>query len=77
VNALEYKQLDWLQALPLDAANTLRALAKQFAQGGIEALETHHVFAAPEVRNAGGLKALQQIGAADILRVTKEKLLAP
>ena len=57
--------------------NTLRALARQFGKGGIEALETRQVFNAPEVASAGGLRALQQIGAGDILRETKEKLLAP
>lgn len=75
--ALEYKQAAWLNALPHDAANTLRALANQFAQGGIEALETRQVFNAPDVRNAGGIQALSKIGAADILRETKEKLLQP
>ena len=77
VNALEYKQAAWLSAMPTDAAQTLRALAKQFAHGGIEALENHHVFATPEVVRAGGLNALMQIGAADVLRETKERLLAP
>ncbi|MDL1896147.1 DEAD/DEAH box helicase [Anaerolineae bacterium CFX7] len=76
-NALDYKQAAWLNALPPDAANTLRALAQQFARGGIEALETRQVFNAPAVRDAGGLQALQKIGAADILRETKEKLLQP
>jgi len=63
--------------MPNDAAQTLRALAKQFAHGGIEALENRHVFAAPEVMQAGGLDALTRIGAADVLRETKERLLAP
>ena len=75
--ALDYKQATWLNSLPTDAAQTLRALAKQFARDGIEALETRHVFEAPEVVQAGGLRALQQIGAADVLRDTKERLLAP
>ncbi|MEW5719946.1 MAG: DEAD/DEAH box helicase family protein, partial [Chloroflexota bacterium] len=77
VNALEYKQATWLSALPRDAAQTLRALAKQFADGGIEALENRRVFLAPEVVQAGGLDALTRIGAADVLRETKERLLAP
>ncbi|MBI3912843.1 MAG: hypothetical protein HY327_01410 [Chloroflexi bacterium] len=77
VSALEYKQAAWLNALPLDAAKTLRALAGQFGRDGIEALETRHVFDAPEVVHAGGLSALLQIGAEDILRETKERLLAP
>jgi type I restriction enzyme R subunit len=75
--ALDYKQAAWLASLPTDAAKTLRALAQQFARDGIEALETRHVFQAPEVEQAGGLDALKKIGAADVLRETKERLLAP
>jgi type I restriction enzyme R subunit len=77
VSALEYKQAAWLSAMPHDAAQTLRALAKQFADGGIEALENRRVFLAPDVAQAGGLDALLRIGAADVLRETKERLLAP
>ncbi len=77
VDALEYKQAAWLGSFPIDAARTLRALAHQFAAGGIEALETRHVFEAPEVVEAGGLSALRQVGAPDVLRDTKNRLLAP
>jgi type I restriction enzyme R subunit len=77
VSALEYKQATWLGSLPTDAAQTLRALANQFGRDGIEALESRRVFNAPDVIKAGGLDALKRIGAADVLRETKERLLAP
>jgi type I restriction enzyme R subunit len=77
VSALEYKQAAWLGSLPTDAAQTLRALANQFGRDGIEALESRRVFDAPDVVKAGGLTALRKIGAADVLRETKERLLAP
>jgi len=77
--ALSYKHADWLKALPLKAAELIKALAGQFARGGITELESVHVFQTPDVRRAGGIKALRQLGAdaPAVLRVTKERLLAP
>jgi type I restriction enzyme R subunit len=77
VGAFEYKQADWLQAMPATGAATVRALASQFGKGGTEGLENPQVFQTPEVVKAGGLAALKAVGKpADILRETKERMLA-
>ena len=77
--ALAYKHGDWLKALPARAAGLIRALAGQFARGGITELENPLVFQTPGVKRAGGVRALRELGAdaPAVLRVTKEKLLAP
>ena len=77
--ALTYKHADWLKALPEKAANLIKALAGQFAKGGITELENPLVFQTPSVRRAGGVRALKALGAEApaVLRVTKERLLAP
>lgn len=73
--AFTYKNSGWLQDLPDRTRRTLQALVDQFAQGGVEALESRSVFQAPAVRSAGGLPALQALGdAAQVLRETKERL---
>ncbi|HLC30627.1 MAG TPA: DEAD/DEAH box helicase family protein [Dehalococcoidia bacterium] len=77
--ALLYKHADWLnKRLPSKAAALIKALAGQFARGGIAELENILVFQTPEVRAAGGVEALRELGtdAAAVLRVTKERLLA-
>jgi type I restriction enzyme R subunit len=76
--AFRYKHAEWLAGLPEKAAATLRALADQFGRGGIEELERPEVFQTPAVKRAGGIKELQALGRrpADVLRETKERLLA-
>ncbi len=75
--AFNYKQAAWLYNLPPTAAQTLRAIAAQFARAGTEGLENPRVFQTPEVTNAGGLAALQALGTpADILRDTKQRIFA-
>ena len=75
--AFAYKNADWLTTLPKPAAETLRALTRQFASSGIEALESPHVFKAPDVVKAGGLPALRVLGnTAEVLREAKVRLLA-
>lgn len=77
VSALQYKHIDWLKHLPPKTKDTLLALARQFAIGGIEELENPHVFNAPEVISAGGLKALKALGEPrDIINETKKRLFA-
>lgn len=77
VLALQYKHSDWLKSLPQDATKTLLALAKQFEIGGTEELENPHIFNAPEVVRAGGLKALKILGEPkDIILETKKRLFA-
>lgn len=75
--AFNYKQAAWLYNLPPNAAQTLRAIAAQFARAGTEGLENPLIFQTPEVRDAGGLKALQSVGKpAEILRDTKQRIFA-
>jgi type I restriction enzyme R subunit len=75
--AFEYKHEAWLRSLPENAAQTLRALAAQFARGGTEGLENPEVFQTPKVKRAGGVKALAALGKpAEILRETKVRLFA-
>lgn len=77
-DALLYKHADWLESLPPDAAALIKALAGQFAKGGLAELENVLVFQTPGVTRAGGVKALGKLGAdaPTVLRITKERLLA-
>lgn len=76
--ALVYKHDDWLKTLPQKAAGLIKALAGQFARGGIGELENIRVFQTPEVSRAGGVEALRELGtdAPSVLRTTKKRLLA-
>ena len=75
--AFDYKNADWLDGLPAEAAAALRAIAGQFAGDGTAALETPRIFDTPAVRNAGGLAALQEAGnPGDLIGETKRRLLA-
>jgi len=76
-HAFTYKHAGWLATLPPPTANTLAALAGQFARAGTEGLEHPQVFQTPEVKRAGGLGALEHLGRpADVLHSTKERLFA-
>ena len=71
---------DWLDAMPVSASRTIRAIASQFAIGGTEELENLGIFQTPAVRLAGGTSALSEYGDAaqtyhrnetpDVLRVS-------
>ena len=75
--AFAYKHGQWLQTLPAPTADTLKAMARQFARAGTDGLENPQIFQIPEVRNAGGLDALKILGKpADILRETKGRMFA-
>ena len=75
--AFDYKNKGWLDAKPPAAAAVLRALARRFAQGGIEELENERVFETPAIRKAGGVSALEQGGKpVELLRQTKERILS-
>lgn len=75
--AFSHKNKRWLTTLPEAAAETLAALAGQFALDGTEALENAHVFETRTVRKAGGLAALKALGEPEtVLRKTKERLFA-
>ena len=60
--AFEYKNAGWLNGMPRPAAETVRAIASQFAKGGTENLETPNIFDTPEVLSAGGIDALKGYG---------------
>ena len=82
--AFTYKHEDWINALPIPAAATIRAIASQFERGGTEGLESPQIFQTPEVKAAGGLIALQAAclpnGTAgtpfELLRETKTRMFA-
>ncbi len=69
----------WLRQFPEPARKVLLGIAGQFAQGGIEELETKHLFDAKEVKKYGGLKVLLNIPnyqPSQIIEETKLRLLA-
>ena len=76
--AFDHKNAGWLQSLPADSAEAIRAITGQFAQEGTEGLENPHIFDLPALRQAGGPRALQQPGQApfDLLRNAKKRLFA-
>ncbi|MBI5725228.1 MAG: DEAD/DEAH box helicase family protein [Planctomycetes bacterium] len=75
--AFTYKHEDWINALPVQAAATIRAVASQFDRGGTEGLENPQIFQTPEVKTAGGLAALQAAGnPRELLRETKVRMFA-
>jgi type I restriction enzyme R subunit len=74
--AFTYKQETWLQTLPMAAAATIRAIAAQFSNNGIDSLENQQLWNIPAVRNAGGLQALKALNAAEMLKETKERIYA-
>lgn len=75
--AFTYKHSAWLNTMPTQTAETLRALALQFGRAGTDGLENPHIFETPEVDRAGGLIALRAIGQpAEILRETKTRIFA-
>jgi len=72
-----YKHESWLNGFPQPAADTIRAIAAQFETGGTEGLESPHIFETPEVRRAGGIRALKEAGEPkEILRETKVRMFA-
>ena len=74
-DAFTYKNDAWLSTLPPATAETLKAMAAQFARTGTDGLENPHIFKIPEVVRAGGLAALKVLGEpAEILRGTKERM---
>jgi type I restriction enzyme R subunit len=52
----------WLHHLPQPTQKVIRAIARQFERGGTDAMDTNELFKTPEIRKAGGLKALKQGG---------------
>ena len=60
VEAFETRYSDWLSAdMSPPAAETVRAIASQFALGGTDELENRRIFSIKGVAEAGGLRALK------------------
>jgi type I restriction enzyme R subunit len=75
--AFTYKHEDWINALPGQAAATIRAIASQFERGGTDGLENPLIFQTAEVKAAGGLAALRMAGnPRDLLTETKTRMFA-
>jgi len=73
--AFTYKHEDWINALPVSTAATIRAIASQFERGGTDGLENPQIFQTPEVKAAGGLAALLQAGnPRDLLTEAKTRM---
>lgn len=69
----------WLKQFPEPTQKVLLGIAGQFAQGGIEELETKHLFDAKDVKKHGGFKVLLNIPNYQpnrIIEETKLRLLA-
>jgi len=77
VDAFFVEQAGWLAAMEARSAYVIRTLAAQFAEGGTEQLETQYLWRVSAVRQAGGLRALRDLGRpADVLRETKARMFA-
>jgi type I restriction enzyme R subunit len=75
--AFLYKHENWLNAFPANTSATIKAIASQFERGGTEGLENPQIFQTPEVKQAGGLSALQAVGKPfDLLKETKVRMFA-
>ncbi len=75
--AFTYKHEGWLDALPNQAATTIRAITNQFGRGGTDGLENPQIFQTPEVKAAGGLTSLRAAGEpSSLLRETKTRMFA-
>ena len=78
VAAFGYKNKTWLRQFPDRSAGVIMAIARQFQQGGIEELETHHLFDVDEVVQQGGFDALLRLPLTpqSVIEETKARLLA-
>ncbi len=65
----------WFDGMDNKAATVLKGLGHQFAQGGTEALETPSLWEVPEIKRAGGLAALRELGKpVDVMHEAKGRL---
>ena len=76
--AFSYKHEDWLNRLPSPTAEALRAIVRQFREGGIEELERQGIFETPDLKKAGGVDALKMSGhqPKELIQSAKEKVLS-
>lgn len=65
----------WFSEMDNKAAIVLRGLGQQFAQGGTDALESPNLWEVPQIKLAGGLRALRCVGApAKVMLEAKARL---
>lgn len=65
----------WFNGMDNKAAQVLKSLGHQFAQGGTEALESQNLWEVPEIKTLGGLNALRALGApAQVMHEAKVRL---
>ncbi len=76
VDAFTYKHEDWLEGLPKETGETIKAIIEPFVIGGTEELENPNVLQMPTVQKAGGIKALEATGKKpfEVLQEAKERL---
>jgi type I restriction enzyme R subunit len=55
-----YKNSNWLNSLPTDAAAVINEIAKQFSKEGIEELENENIWNIPSVKRAGGFNSIEK-----------------
>ena len=60
--AFIYKNREWLDSIPPQTTDVIKAIASQFTRAGTDTLENAQIFQTPEVANAGGMAALQAYG---------------
>jgi len=78
VASFSYKNKIWLKGLPERAGGVLLSIARQFEKGGIEELETTHLFDEEEIVKSGGFDALigLKLEPQTLIQETKVRLLA-
>jgi type I restriction enzyme R subunit len=76
--AFSYKNKVWLRGFPERTGKVLTSIARQFEKGGIEELETTHLFDEDEVVQSGGFEALAGLSLLPqvLVQETKARLLA-
>jgi chemotaxis protein histidine kinase CheA len=76
--AFSYKNKVWLRGFPERTGKVLTSIARQFEKGGIEELETTHLFDEDEVVQSGGFDALVGLSLLPqvLVQETKARLLA-
>ncbi len=65
----------WFAGVDAKAAVVLKGIGHQFGKGGTEALESELLWEVPEIRRAGGVKALKLLGVpVEVMREAKMRL---
>jgi type I restriction enzyme R subunit len=70
-----HKNIGWFDSIDPKTAAVLRAFGHQFTLGGTESLETQALWEVPEIKAAGGIKALMTLGKPlEIMKEAKGRL---